>query len=121
MWVCKTTRTVITTTATTTTGKYSTYHEPLLQEQIEKSRLLSLHYYRTIIVRISLIKVKYNYDQECLNKKEIQLNLCNIFSTLTFDKPFIRLMTLNRVNYYFYEIPCQRSFFNNSSENFNVE
>ena len=37
------------------------------------------------------------YDQEGLNKKEIQRNLCNIFSISIFNEFYLRLVTLNRV------------------------
>ena len=42
--------------------------------------------------------VKFAYcDQEGLNKKEIQLNLCNIFSISIFNEFYLRLVTLNRI------------------------
>ena len=60
-----------------------------------------------------------------LNKKEIQLNLCNIFSFFIFNELYYLSNDSKsrkaRARSYYYEITCWRSLFNITSENFNLE
>ena len=57
--------------------------------------------------------VRQLLGQGCLNKKEIQLNLCSVFSISIFNE------FKTRARSYFYQIPCKRSLFHICSKNFN--